>query len=66
MTKKHFILLADAIRAENKFGPEENHFSSGQLALLADFCKLCNPRFNGDRWLAYINGECGPSGGKVK
>lgn len=30
---------------------------------LADFCVIQNPRFNRERWLAYIAGECGPNGG---
>lgn len=29
-------------------------------------CAASNPRFNRSRWLAYINGECGPNGGAVK
>ncbi|MCP4899768.1 MAG: hypothetical protein GY906_22610 [bacterium] len=32
---------------------------------LADFCASQNSRFDRERWLAYINGECGPNGGKV-
>ena len=31
--------------------------------LLADFCQSQNPRFNRERWLGYIAGKCGPSGG---
>lgn len=33
---------------------------------LADFCKSQNGAFKRDRWIAYINGECGPNGGEVK
>lgn len=33
---------------------------------LADFCKSQNYRFDRGRWLAYIAGECGPNGGKIK
>jgi hypothetical protein len=32
---------------------------------LADFCKNQNSRFDRERWLSYIAGECGPNGGKV-
>jgi hypothetical protein len=35
------------------------------IARLADFCQEQNPNFNRKRWLSYIAGECGPSGGKV-
>ena len=33
---------------------------------LADFCQAQNSNFKRDRWIDYINGECGPNGGKVK
>lgn len=33
---------------------------------LADYCQSQNRAFNRERWLAYVNGECGPSGGKIK
>ena len=29
-------------------------------------CKHFNPHFKRDRWLAYINGECGPNGGELR
>ena len=73
MTKKDFIALADAIRAYNQqaFKAGTNtvsplKFTHTQLYVLADFCASQNPRFMRDRWLGYIAGECGPSGGKVK
>ena len=73
MTKKHFIALADAIREYNRnaFKAGSNtvsplQFGHTQLLVLADFCAASNPRFNRERWLAYIAGECGPNGGKVK
>jgi hypothetical protein len=31
----------------------------------ADFCAAQNPRFNKSRWLGYIAGTNGPSGGRV-
>ncbi len=60
MSKKDFIALADVM------GLNPDEFSDRSLAILADFCASQNPAFNRDRWLAYINGECGPSGGSVK
>jgi hypothetical protein len=71
MTKQHFIALADAIREHNsvlerygkgKFTP----FSPDQIHTLATFCQSQNSRFNRERWLAYIAGECGPNGGARK
>jgi len=62
MSKKDFIALANTIR-ENSCGVP---FNADQLDLLADFCKGQNPRFNRERWLGYIHGECGPNGGEVK
>jgi len=35
-------------------------------ALLISFCKGQNYAFKEGRWLAYLAGECGPNGGKVK
>jgi hypothetical protein len=71
MTKKHFIALADTIRVHNRrkldtFGCNALRmlFNVEQLSTLADFCEAQNSRFNRERWLGYINGECGPSGGK--
>lgn len=62
MSKKDFIALAKRIKEYNEgfvgFGCE-------QVDIIADFCATQNPRFNRERWLSYIAGECGPSGGKV-
>jgi hypothetical protein len=60
MTKKDFIALADHLRNTNV------QFSPDHLKVLADFCKTQNPDFKRDRWFAYINGEVGPNGGKIK
>lgn len=65
MTKKHFIALADMIKAHNAQAPRE-HFGVLQCAQLAAFCTAQNPRFNASRWMSYIYGECGPNGNKVK
>ncbi len=69
MTKKHFIELADRIREWNYHPPyymSVPFFHKDHLKFLADFCKSQNPRFNRERWLDYIDGKCGPSGGRVK
>jgi len=58
MSKKDFIKLADYVRGEG--------FTDAQLEVLASFCKSQNSRFMRDRWLGYIRGENGPSGGAVK
>jgi hypothetical protein len=61
MSKKDFIALADEMR---RVGPE---FVQGPVLLgLVRFCRQQNPQFKEDRWLAYLRGECGPSGGAVK
>ena len=64
MTKKHFIELADDIRHHNRFN--NTPFTVSQLEVVAGFCRSINPRFDRQRWLDYIAGECGPGGGKVK
>ena len=33
---------------------------------LARFCKTQNARFDTDRFIGYVRGECGPNGGRVK
>jgi hypothetical protein len=58
MSKRHFIALADYAR--------EVGLTEGQISILADLLQSENPRFNKSRWLNYISGNCGPSGGKVK
>lgn len=66
MSKKDFIGLADALRP---FMKDDAPFSRvGPLLVdnVARFCRAQNPRFNEDRWRAYLRGECGPSGGAVK
>ncbi len=68
MSKKHFIALADVMRECKP--ASANAELVGQwlatVARVADFCKSQNSNFKRDRWIAYINGECGPNGGKVK
>jgi len=64
VTKKHFIALADAIREHNRIVYLGEGFDIDQIDTLADFCKSQNSQFDKDRWMGYIAGECGPSGGK--
>ena len=58
LTKKHFIALADNLR-----GVE---LSNDALDAIMSFCRSQNHNFNRERWLGYLRGECGPSGGKIK
>lgn len=60
MTKKHFISLAAAIRDNRKV------YSEAVIRKLAAWCWSENQDFNESRWLSYIAGECGPSGGRIK
>lgn len=71
MTKQHFIALADAIKKHNqtleRYGKGTfTPFTADQMHTLAAACQSINPRFNRQRWLDYIAGECGPNGGAVK
>lgn len=74
MTQKHFIALADTFRTCK---PNPAAMGSGayidaltQWAIdrnyVADFCAIQNPNFDRQRWLDYIDGKCGPNGGKLK
>lgn len=65
MSKKHFIALADAIIAHNA-RPGNTKFTEDQLNTLVRFMAGENPRFDSGRWLGYIEGKNGPSGGKVE
>ena len=77
MSKKHFIELADVLKA--RLAQIDTDYSRSVLyqtvaireheetiKALADFCQAQNGNFNRGRWLAYIAGECGPSGGTRK
>jgi len=66
MSKKHFIELADRIIKHNKQTFAPNEFGWKHIHTLADFCASQNPNFKRQRWLDYIAGECGPSGGAIK
>ena len=65
MTKKHFIALADTIKAFNvtNAGTEMDETTRGILIQhLANFCAAQNPNFNRDRWFGYITGTNGKNG----
>ena len=69
MTKKDYIRFADRLRgvkAELKLFKEPEHV---YLRMLEELCWMFaadNPRFERVTFLGYLNGTCGPSGGKVK
>lgn len=66
MSKRHFIALADALRAE-KPGTNWNSNKMVQWELdvkaIADVCQRFNSNFKRQRFLDYVNGLCGPCGG---
>lgn len=63
MTKKNFVALAEyLIDREGYCQP----FTPEQIDHLANFCHAQNPNFDRDRWIAFIKGEVGKNGGKVK
>lgn len=67
MTKQHFIALADTIRDYNVIAHTDGKplFTPAQISVLACFCEEQNARFNRERWLGYIAGQCGKNGGRV-
>lgn len=72
MSKKHFIALANVMRSvkydSEHDGPEYAIAPKAfkrMVDRLANFCADQNPDFNRERWLSYLAGECGPSGGKL-
>lgn len=73
MSKKDFVALADALRPFLAMTPEHTKYTylaaeakdgDAILDCLVRFCAQQNPRFNRERWLAYLRGECGTNGGK--
>lgn len=67
MTKQDFIALADALKKQNEMNDfVDAKFNNSHAEVLADFCASQNPNFNRNLWMDYLNGKCGPSGGKVK
>jgi len=65
MSKKDFIALANVIREVNA-DASATPFTDYQIEKLSDLCEDQNPNFNYDRWIDYIAGKCGPSGGSIK
>ena len=79
MKKKNFIALADAMRDLKPEDPHADGIGWNTAAQrearmnqwndtckrLALFCAEQNAEFKRERWLAYINGTCGPNGGKA-
>ena len=66
MSKKDFVDLADRLkRVKNG---NDGGLVSWEYILeeICQFCKSQNFNFNRERFLDYLAGECGPSGGKVK
>jgi|WetSurMetagenome_2_1015567.scaffolds.fasta_scaffold1047364_1 hypothetical protein len=51
MSKKHFIELANRIKANRGW------FTDDAIDVLACFCQSQNHNFKRERWIAYINGE---------
>lgn len=60
MTKKHFIALANLIKARKDL------FTPTCVDSLADFLEDMYPKFDRQRWIDYISGKVSPSGGEVK
>jgi hypothetical protein len=69
MTKKHCIALADALRhrkPDKNWDPDKMVQWELDVKALADVCAHFNNQLYHTRWMSYIVGECGPSGGTVK
>ena len=62
MTKKHFIALGIEVKGMLASGM----ISDSGVQRLALFCRDTNPAFNRDRWLGFVYGTNGPSGGVIK
>jgi hypothetical protein len=62
MTRKHFVAMADYIRAHNtrrtaeSDDPMNNAFIRGMVSLAIHMGRTCNPRFDVDRFRK----ACGP------
>ena len=70
MTKKHFIALADVLRATKPTGKTVDALAAriqwdSDVRAIAYLCQSQNSNFKLERWMDYIAGECGPNGGKV-
>lgn len=71
MTKKHFIALADVFRDAKPIKCMDLSYTVGRDSQWSeDVERVCQylstfPNFNRERWIDYVNGVCGPSGGKL-
>lgn len=70
MTKKDFIALADAMRPVLTGTPEPQNYRVDiqrdyMIASLIEFMYAQNPKFKEQRWRDYLEGVCGPNGGKI-
>lgn len=71
MSKKHFIALADALRqsrpkvVRTATDAMMKHQWERDREAVAGVCVRFNGDFNGQRWYDYIDGKCGPNGGKI-
>jgi len=67
MSKQDFIALANIIIDHNRMiATSDKPFTDEHLHTLVSFCRRQNSSFNQERWLGYIKGENGPSGGSIK
>ena len=69
MSKQDFIALADTIREHNRIASHPANsdmpkFEDTHLEALIAFMRGQNTSFMKGRWLGYVKGENGPSGGK--
>ena len=68
MSKRDFIALADALRAEkpgDNWNPNKKTQWELDVKAIANVCAASNPRFKQERWMSYIAGECGKNGGRL-
>jgi len=66
VTKKHFIELADQLKLTKpteQYRPAEFEQWESDCKAVANACHASNSAFNRTRWIDYVNGKCGPSGG---
>jgi hypothetical protein len=56
--KRHFIALAEALR------PVRKDLNETVLQALLAWCKAENRDFKLERFIEYLAGTCGPSGGR--
>ena len=63
MTKQHFISLANTLIGFREVWGDSPEFRA-LLVMLANWCQDQSPRFDKQRWLGYIEGKVGPSGGR--